>query len=304
MLFPIRLLRGRWPALLEQVLSRFCWHDPTVVLDQDCSADDFRRAMSAIHIGGTIKITEANRHPQVDDLLLQHLPGPGVVIADVGASDGSTSLDLIRRLPDFKQFVIADLYLSIEAVRLGRRTLFFAPNDECVLIVGRRLLAWPSISKAVRILYSGTMRSARRLKRQPVLLLNPAVQQLMSTDSRVVHRTHDIFTPWQGRRPDIFKVANLLRRLYFTDEKISQALGVLHESLSEGGLLLLVDNPRIRGGGSRGGLYRRRGQHFEPVATTSDEPEIHELVSSLTMARDGADTGNLGPNAVDGSSVT
>ncbi len=80
--------------------------------------------------------------------------------------------------------------------------------------------------------------------------------------------------------PDVIKVANLLRRLYFSDEDICRALRSLLASLDEGGHLLILDNPRIPGIDIRAGLFRRSQDRFELVATTTEEPEILDLVLS------------------------
>lgn len=214
---PIRPLAGRWPQLVERGLGRFFWADPTVVLEgDDADPDRFRTAMNAFWLGGTIKITGTNRHPGADELLLG-LDLADAVIADIGASDGSTSLDLIARLPDFHSFVITDRYLHVRAVRTRRGVVFFDPTGAPVLIVGRRTLAWPGLSRPVARLHRRTLDHARRsltADGRDVLLLNPAVRRLLATDPRVTYRTHDVFQPWTGEPPDVIKIANVLRRLY------------------------------------------------------------------------------------------
>ena len=282
---PVRPISGRWPGAVERRLGRFFWVDPTVIAEESASAETFRRAMAALHVGDTIKITGSNRHPESDALLLQHVDLADAAIVDIGASDGSTSIDLIGKLPGFRSYTIADLYLHLTARSVASRTLFYDASGTLILIAGRRLVAWPSLSKAVRALYRRTIRRAAASRPgREVLLLNPSVRELLGSDGRVSYRVHDVFEPWTGPRPDVVKVANLLRRLYFSDDRILAALRRLHETLPEGGHLLVVDNPRIAGISERGGLFRKAGPGFEPVATTEHPPEIVDLV-----ARVGAD---------------
>jgi hypothetical protein len=282
--FPIRLKRGGWPSFLELRLARFVWDDPSVILDGSASPEDFRTAMSAINVGDTIKITGANRHPSADTLLLEQLDLTNASIVDIGASDGSTSVDLIRKLPAFKSYAIADLYLSVSYVRTRRRLYFFDPQGVCVLVSGPRFLAWPSISPLVRWLYSRSVALVTRSSspRQSALLLNPEARELIETDPRVTSAVHDVFHPWPGEHPDVIKVANLLRRLYFNDEAITNGLRALFLSLNEGGHLLVVDNSREPGVGPRAGLYRRSGDRFSVVGTTGGTPEIQDLVLSFS----------------------
>lgn len=284
MLIPVRPLRGRWPAMLERRLSRFFWSDPSDVLDDDVTDDEFRTAMSAFNVGSTIKITGTNRHPTADALLLDHVDVTRATIVDIGASDGSTSVDLVGKLPDFKAYVIADLYFYVTATRVGTKVLFFDPPGACILVVGRRLVAWPSISRGVRLLYAPLIALAARHpeRRQEVLLLNPSAKRLIADDERVTFAVHDVFEAWDGVTPDVIKVANLLRRLYFSDAEIMRALQAVLKSLPEGGHLLIVDNARARVA-PRAGLYRRLGGRFTRVAETETSAEIADLVSQVAL---------------------
>lgn len=240
--------------------------------------------MSSIHVGSTIKITGADRHPEADSLLLQHVDLTHATVVDLGASDGSTSFQLLRRLSSFGSFVIADLYLHVYASHVGRSVLLFDASGTCILVSGRRLLAWPSLSRLVRLLYLRSIRRARKAERAKVLLLNPEVRAVMATDPRVSYREHDVFSPWTGPQPHVFKVANLLRRLYFSDTAISTALSALLSSLQEGGHLLIVDNPRIAGIDYRAGLYEKRDGRFRSKAMTEHPPEIDDLVRVAVAA--------------------
>ena len=243
--------------------------------------------MSALYVGDTIKITGTNRHPAADALLVDHVDVSGATIVDIGASDGSTSVDLIAKLGSFGEYVIADLYFHLNAKRVGTHRLFYGPDGELVLVAGRRALAWPGQSRAVRALYASLIRRAEaETGSEPVLLLNPTARALIAADSRVSYRVHDVFTPWDrgaGGAPDVIKVANLLRRLYFSDADITTALRALLASLADGGHLLLVDNPRIEGIAERAGLYRRDGDHFLGVAYTEHRAEIDDLVLAVRL---------------------
>src|ERR1700744_6183665 len=103
MLVPIRAIRDRWPAPLQCCIpDRFSWPDPAVLLAASVGADEFRTAMNALNVGGTIKITGTDRHRAADKLLLDNVDLTTATIVDIGASDGSTSLDLIAKLPAFE----------------------------------------------------------------------------------------------------------------------------------------------------------------------------------------------------------
>ena len=281
---PVRAVRGQWPSSWERRAPRLFRVDPRVLLEEEPTAEDFRAAMSIIHVGETIKITDSDRHGAADALLLENVALAGASIVDLGASDGSTSVELVAKLPDFASYVIADLYLTLRSVEVGRYVLFFDADDNCVLVAGRRVLAWPTLSRTVRLLAAPLLARARRRPSREVLLLGPEARRLMRSDARVTSRVHDVFQPWPAPAPDVIKVANVLRRLYFSDEEILRALRALLAGLDDGGHLLVLDNPRLAGIALRAGLYRREGGRFQPVAETPDAPEIADLLRSAELA--------------------
>jgi hypothetical protein len=235
--------------------------------------------MAAFHVGKTIKITGSARHTAVDALLTDNVDLTSAFIVDIGASDGSTSVDLIQKLPAFRRYVIADLYLHISADRHRGRVYFYGPDDRLILVVGKRWLAWPTLSRPIAaLLRHGAARARTSGTHRDVLLLNPEAQEIISRDPRVSYRVHDVFTPWPDPKPDVIKVANLLRRLYFTDVEIAAALRALLASLPEHGHLLVADNPRIAGIDERAGLYQRQDARFVAIAHTAQVPEIDSLV--------------------------
>ncbi len=91
---PIRLVEGGWPAFLQNRLSRFVRRDPRLLLDPAVDAEDFQAVMSSIHVGSTIKITGSGRHLAGNALLAEHVDLAGRRVVDLGASDGTSSLEL------------------------------------------------------------------------------------------------------------------------------------------------------------------------------------------------------------------
>jgi hypothetical protein len=267
-------------------MNRFVWDDPRVVVDPDVSPERFRAAMASFTVGSTIKITGAGRHPHVDDLLLEHVDLAGATIVDLGASDGTTSVELVERLPTFGRYVIADLYITATAVEVGRRTVLLDHDDTVVVVSGSRVVAWPAASTGVRLLYRRTLAEALRRREQgtEVLLLNPTARALVARDDRVSWQRHDVFEPWPGPPPDVVKIANVLRPdLYFTEDQIAVAVRRVLADLRDGGHLLVVDNPRAKVP-ARGSLYRRDGDCFAPVATVEPGAAIDHLVLQARLA--------------------
>lgn len=283
MLFPIRLTDSGWPPGVRRVMRRFMWLDPRLVLDPGLDAASYSLAMAAFEVGSTRRITGAGRHAAAD-ALLDRLDLSDAVIVDMGASDGITSVELVERLGRFREYVITDLCLVVDVARTGPRMVFRDAAGRVVVVAGPHFVAWPASSALVRLLYRPIMARTERSGQDgaadlQVPLLNPATRRLLERDPRVQVRAHDIFTAWPGPRPDLVKVANVLRRLYFSVERIRAALAVILFTLPEGGHLLLIDNPRVTPPVPvRGCLYRRTGDRFEVVGRTGQPTEAHDLV--------------------------
>ncbi|WP_028050844.1 hypothetical protein [Cellulomonas sp. URHD0024] len=284
MLLPIRLVRGGWPRWLERRAHRFFYTDPAVLVDDDASPEDYRSVMLGIHIGGTIKITAAGRHLDIDPLLLDNVDLAGARIVDIGASDGSTSMDLIDALPEFASYTISDLYIEVPWARTAKHLFLFDKHQTSILVAGRRFLAWPELSRTVAALYAPLVRRGRKQPQQLTTLLNPQVRARMRTDPRVTYREHDVFETWAGERPDVIKVGNLLRRFYFDDADLSRALRAVHASLADDGHFFIVDHTRDPGRPPAGGLYRRTPAGFARVATTPTQPEIEDLILAVDVS--------------------
>lgn len=283
MKFPIRPLRGAWPRWMESRGERFFRYDPGVILDDDVTPRDFRRAMLSIHVGGTYKITHTGRHGFADDLLLRHVDLSSSHIVEMGASDGSTSVDLIRRLGDgFRSFTISDKYVELTAAQVGSRIVLFDHDDHCVMVIGGRMVAWPEMSSTVHALYTRTIRAARSRPRTAVPLLNPDARAIVRDDPRVTFRAHDIFERWAGDAPDLVRAANVLRKLYFDDQQLLVALAAIHSSLAPGGHFQVIEHHRVALDiPPRTGLYRATPQGYEIVEETEHRPEISDLVLAL-----------------------
>lgn len=288
---PIRPVRGRWPTRIERFgpLRRFFRRDPLTILDENAHADAYRQAMDSIYVGNTIKVTGSARHRVPDQLLIDTVALEGARIVDLGASDGSTSVDLAERVDDFGEFVIADLHLTVTVVTVGRWHVLFDTDGECILVGSRRLSAWPELSRPVAALFASVIRRGRERRAaegREVVLLNPDTRRLIAADERISARVHDVFTVWGEPRPDVIKVANLLRRLYFCDDDLVRALHAVRDSLPEGGHLMVVDNPRIPGvvdPPPRAGIWQRDGDRLVEVARAGD-PEIADLVELVGTA--------------------
>jgi hypothetical protein len=241
---PVKPHRGAWPAIGP--LARFVIADPRGIEHPE-DRELHAQAVSTLKARGTTKWTEPNRHPQADAFIASRADASAVIL-DVGASDGTTALDLIHRLgARFSSYFVTDLVTTLEVGHDDRgRAYFREPGSDVQMVVTPRWVAYrdtagavPPLGAVARRLLRGAahVRSWRRVD-----LAQPDLSELAARDPRVHLAAYDVFTPWAGPRPAVVKIANLLNRAYFTDERIRSALQIQSSNVSEGGVLVLVDN--------------------------------------------------------------
>jgi hypothetical protein len=279
---PIRVNRSRARLLPARLSSP----DPGFLLQPDPSApvEAFSSVVSLFLLNGTYKSTSPGRHRDSDRLLLDRLAGSTPVVLDVGASDGSTSLDLIRALGDsFAKYYVTDRAVSVHVAAADGRAYFYDAGGACVLVRTPSWVLYPTASGAgwdplLRALHGGVPPFVPGLPE--ISLVQPALLERARRDSRVEIRAHDVFDPWRGATPDVVKVANLLNPAYFADDRIRAAIRTLGSALAVGGLLLVIDNRDVE----QASLFERTAAGFRLVARVRGGTDVEALV----LAQDGA----------------
>ncbi len=279
MKLPIKLNRDGWPRWVGHLLGRHAKRDPRLLAEPERGDEDgdVSAAISAFKFGDTFKTTRPGRHLRSDRLLLDRADPDSTVILDIGASDGSTSLDLVRCLgASFRRYYVTDHNLDVSYVADGGGVSFFDTSGRCILIAGPRFVSYPEESRLVQRLHADRIgRAKKRLDGAvSVPLIHPSLSDLTTADDRVVIRQYDMFDPWDGEPITVVKVGNVLNRAYFTASQIQAVLDNLLNMLPEGGLLLLVENRP----GEQAGLFRRDGGRFVTEAAVGPGVEITDLV--------------------------
>ena len=247
MKLPIKLNEAGWPSRFARLT--FAFHDPRPLASpgfSELSPLEFSRAISTLQFGVTFKTTRPGRQQHSNRYISELYSGLKPVILDVGASDGSTSLDLIESLKsDFERYFVTDLNLSTRCGYDRAGVLYFLDHGgKCVLRASRRLLAYSEVGGArfpLPLIARALIAGHRKVTDwREVLLVQPELVRLAARDPRISIVRYDLFTPWTGQAPDMIKVANLLNGKYFTDTQMEEALRIQCSNLAPNGRLLLV----------------------------------------------------------------
>lgn len=287
MRLPVKLNARGWPWFVGRL--PIVREDPRrVACPSSLSASEFSASLSVLKFGTTFKTTQPARHAQTDEILVGLLRDRDDVILDIGASDGSTSLDLIARMgPRFAKYYVTDFNVEVSIGRDDRGTSFFRDaSDRCILRATDRFVIYADVEGApaplawvARHLLRGEERVATWNR---VSLFQKDLLDLTRVDSRVETCQYDMFKPWRGRRPTLTKIANVLNRAYFSDDDITQAIRTQLSALEDGGHLAIIENRKNR---ERATIYQKSGAGMVPRGAVGGGCELEGLVSSSRLVR-------------------
>ncbi len=246
MRLPIKLNKAGWPRPFGGL--SFAFDDPRPLArggNSMLTPEEFSDAISTLQFGVTFKTTRPGRQENSNRYIAEVYRGARPVVLDVGASDGSTSLDLIRALEGFERYYVTDLNLSTRCGHDRRgRFYFMDQRGKCALRASERFVVYSETRGAwlpLRIIAKALIAGARNVDEWSELtLIQPALVVMAQRNPRISIMRYDMFTSWTGQPPDLIKVANLLNAKYFSDEEMSQAVTVQCSNLAPGGRLLLV----------------------------------------------------------------
>jgi hypothetical protein len=246
MRLPIKLNKAGWPSPFSDLFLAFNDPRPLAYEPFSISADQFSASVSSLQFGVTFKTTHPGRHAQSNRFLRETYHGSRPVILDVGASDGSTSLDLIRELgSNFAYYYVTDLNLSVRCGYDSKGVVYFLDhNGSCILRASERLLVYSNTSRArlpLRLIARTLLAKCRNAGGwRNLVLIQPALRRRAKCDRRIIIQQYDIFAPWTGPPPDLVKVANLLNYQYFPENQLRKAVEMQCSNLAPNGRLLLI----------------------------------------------------------------
>ncbi|MGE0315520.1 MAG: methyltransferase domain-containing protein [Lautropia sp.] len=248
-------LKPNWqgfPAPFRRLLPRAA--DPRDIGARALSADAFEQAISRFKVDGTWKTTWSARHRLTDALLLERCaPDEATRILDIGASCGSTSLDLIGQLgARFARYYVTDLIMTLPCHRSGGAVYYYHPLERrCIMRASDLVVAYADVDAALPGL--GALATHLIAKAPPLDaagvgiadMMRPDLRALAEKDPRVDLREYDCLSPWPLESVDVIKTANVLNSVSFTEDQIARATANLARALRPRGHLLVTYNHGI-----------------------------------------------------------
>jgi hypothetical protein len=261
-------------------------------------SDRFSLILHDLRMGGAWKRTERGRLKRTEEMLCAFIhpePRSGLAFLDIGASDGITTVETVRRLRRSfgteVQGYLADLNLWLLRYRRGPIVEYRAGSGEPVMArlgpLGVRLAAprrgAQSGGNTLARLYlkSEEFRKSMRLDAR-ISLVHP----LAWGEPGVTVIELDCLV-WDPRLEDRFaavRASNVLNLGYFGLPEIRRAVGHLHGYLREGGCLVVsrnhdppADQPE------NGSIWRKDGCGFRWLQDFGSGSEIKAVVDGWSL---------------------
>lgn len=275
---PVRLNRSFcarfWPGA-----PRGC-PDPRRLLDADISDRDANEILVRMKIHGVFKTTWSDRFPATTRQLANGAFVAPPVILDVGASDGSTSLSVMRALR-FARYYVTDRHVEAYACTT-RRGVFFCDEEFAPFMFANRFFVIYNEPDAAPRTHSNIVRNlfarfdaARCRDVRKVPLMNRALLPKLGRDVRL--ERYDIFKPWPFEKADLVIAANILNRDYFADDRLADALRNLRDALKDSGRLAVIENRPAE----QSNLFRLERGRFMAEGQVGPGSDIKVLVTGL-----------------------
>lgn len=249
------------------------------------SKQEFSAIISYFYNGNNVfKTTAPGRHEKSNDAIINKINSiDNAIIIDVGASDGSTSLDIIEKLNfNFGRYFVTDINFGAYIMREGKNTYFFDSKlKECIVIVNDKIIVYYDKNAHISPISNY---SFKRIKEAPkfnieraqlIDLCQPELKDLVKKNSKVRIEEWDIFEEWKFEKADIIKVANVLNRTFFNDQLLLKALENLKGALTEHGVLFVVENRECE----RWSVFEFENNKFVEIGNSNGGTEIKDLIT-------------------------
>ena len=280
---PIRLNRAIWPTAMQKLRRGI--PDPRRLLDRGIDAAVLTETLQRLKIGTTYKTTDYDRFPQTTRLLSELPFETPPVVLDVGASDGSTSLAVMKQLR-FTRYYVTDRHIRAH-VYPTQKGMFLSDMDARPWLYANRCFViqndldgaeWPYNVIAARVFKAFDASKPR--DERDIYMINPDLAAKRSDRIRI--EQYNIFHAWQHEKADLVIAANLLNRGYFTDDALQAGLRNLREAMHDGAVLAVIENRNVDGGSiEQSSVFRRAGNRFVAEARIGAGSDIHDLVTGL-----------------------
>jgi hypothetical protein len=264
MRLPVKLNKAWWPGPLRRLFRAA--EDPRALLQASIDKRGFSRAVSALKFGATFKSTGSARFPQTLEQLaaLEFQRAPAVL--DVGASDGSTSLDVMEAI-DFRRYYCTDLNPHAYTAEHQGWTYFFTSDGAAMVAASDRWVVYNDLEGAIPpfgFLTTGLFARAPQMgpDARRIELINPSLRA--RSDSRVAVLRYSVLEAWTEENVDLIVAANILNRAYFSTQQLERIVANLRAALLPAGRIAFVDN--------------REAEHASIVSMTAAGPRVHARV--------------------------
>lgn len=286
------------------IFCYLCHADPDQLLRladgplSDVGAIKFSKVLHDIRISGVWKRTGPKRLAETERVIAARIAGRDDPInaLDIGASDGSTTLDLLsalRRQNDCSiNMYLADLHLWLVRFGSGSLVEYRATDGQPVMVrlgrFGLRLPrsehGWDVLSNLLAKWYLGKENLRAGL---PQTARIPLINPQALNEPAIIPKEMDILAsnPDLIGKLDVVRASNILNREYFNDKQVLAAAKNLHSYLHDDGILVVSRNVGTPDNEvEHGSVWERSHNGFVRVEDFGNGSEVAEIIDNLNLS--------------------
>lgn len=276
-------------------IGRYLFHaNPDRLQDETISAQGFSEILSDIVISGTWKLTRGGRLIETQNKIIRFLDNKVKYrILDIGASDGSTTCDLVSEITEKKgkavDAIIADRFLFLDIYE-NKYVREYRTTDGTPILAkfGKFALRLPRSEHKLAILtnmlirlylMSGFIRKGLIFKGK-INLLSPVVRSCSSIQAREVD-VMEVNRENTGSF-DVIRASNVLLTINFNNDQLAHIINNIFSMLNQEGLLVISRNQIENGQETeRGSIWQKKGNTLSLLDEFGGGSEIGHLVNSI-----------------------
>lgn len=221
----------------------------------------FSLGISHINIRDTYKTTGSNRTVLADKTILDAARHTGPLsLLEIGVSDGSSALNLLKEKKAFTSITLSDRYNIFYRKSFPFGTIFLDSD--------RKLLGFKLFGFYFNI-------ASDSIKGTSGYDLIETINPLVAAESGIKSITRfDIFNEALDTRVDVIKCANILNNSYFSDEQLVGIMDNLQRSLDDRGRLVVSQNNDKYEQGEAVAVFEKQGGSYRLVENINN----HDLI--------------------------
>ena len=271
MFIPFKLISNN--SYIRKIKTFFS-PDPSIIFDSSkYRQSDLLNAISIIKFDNSFKTTYKNRHILTQNYLSKYFIDRKINIIDIGASYGSTSVELIKKL-NFHKYYVVDKNNCINIYKKKNNYYYFNDNGKLILFSNKFFLVYTDeiIKKFSFFNFLFSNNNFYFKKSKNINLTHPDLLNKKKID--VIKQ--DIYDDWNFEKGDLIILGNILNLSYFDKYQIINIFNKILKLCNDQCIIAIIDNRKYE----KSSIFRLSTKKLFIEKIINGGSDIHTLINN------------------------